>query len=232
MRAGDSLHLASGVNRFTMHPHPINPTGHRPLCTTGMKSALTRQILAVARDLFMQKGFEAVGMRDIARAVGLQPTQVYRLKLSKTDILAEIILTLNNELIATLSALLQGITGRNALERTSAYLLALYRFDIEHLPLRSVGAMHGWSWSPAYEAAVVAQVLQFLAPIASWMQEDGLGDVSARCYAIWSLYYVGYRRAVIHGANAQECLAEIQPSLAILIPCVASPGPTTTKAHS
>ncbi|MBK7005274.1 MAG: hypothetical protein IPH37_09080 [Burkholderiales bacterium] len=76
---------------------------------------------------------------------------MYRLKLSKTDILAEVIIELNTELIAQLPTVLKTIEGNTALERTCAYLLALYRFDIAHLPLRSVGAMYGWSWSDAYE---------------------------------------------------------------------------------
>ena len=67
-----------------------------------MKSELRSRILSVARTLFMEKGFEAVGMREIAQAVGLQPTQVYRLELSKTDILAEVIIQLNDEVIAQL----------------------------------------------------------------------------------------------------------------------------------
>ena len=164
----------------------------------------------------MKKGFEAVGMREIAQAVGLQPTQVYRLQLSKTDILAEIIIDLNSELIDTLPAVLDTIDGSSSMERTANYLLALYEFDTRFQRLRSVGAVYGWSWSGDYEAAVIAQVWQFLAPIARWLGQDGFDDIPARCYAIWALYYVGYRRAVTKGATAAECLSEIRPSLAIL----------------
>jgi AcrR family transcriptional regulator len=181
-----------------------------------MKSALRQNILKVARALFMEKGFEAVGMREIAQAVGLQPTQVYRLELSKADILAEVIIELNNELIQGLPALLATIGGDNAFERTSAYLHALYRFDIEHQPLRSVGAIYGWSWTGEYETAVIAQVWQFLSPIANWLRDDGFEDIQARCYGVWALYYVGYRRAVLKGCAAGDCLAEIRPSLALL----------------
>ena len=182
-----------------------------------MKSALRQKVLKAAKELFFEKGFEAVGMREIAHAVGLQPTQVYRLELSKTDILAEVIIALNDEQIQALPGMLTAIDGADAFERTCAYLLALYRFDVHYKPLRSVGAIHGWSWTGAYEAAVIAQVMQFLAPIAGWMKDEGFDDIPARCYGIWSLYYVGYRRAVVHGGSAQECLAEIRPSLKILM---------------
>jgi AcrR family transcriptional regulator len=164
----------------------------------------------------MKIGFESVGMRDIAQAVGLQPTQIYRLALSKSDILAEVIIDLNQELIDTLPAVLDTVDGHTALERTSDYLMALYQFDLRFQKLRSVGAIHGWSWTGDYEAAVIEQVWQFLAPIAGWLKDDGFDDVPARCYAIWALYYVGYRRAVTKGGSAAECLAEIRPSLEVL----------------
>ena len=181
-----------------------------------MKHALRQKIVKVARNLFQKKGFDAVGMRDIAQALGLQPTQVYRLELTKTDILAEVIIELNYELIDTLPAVLDTVHGGTALERTCDYLLALYQFDIRFQQLRSVGAVHGWSWTGTYEAAVIEQVWQLLAPIAGWLQDDGFDDIPARCYAIWALYYTGYRRAVTKGGNAEECLAEIRPSLKVL----------------
>jgi AcrR family transcriptional regulator len=182
-----------------------------------MQNVLRQRVLQVARTLFMEKGFDAVGMRDIAQALGLQPTQVYRMELSKTDILAEVIIELNSELIDTLPVLLQQVKGATALERTCDYLLGLYEFDTHYQALRSVGAIHGWSWSGTYEVAVIEQVMQFLAPIAQWLDDEGFGDISARCYGIWALYYVGYRRAVTQGGNAADCLAEIRPSLEILM---------------
>ena len=181
-----------------------------------MKSALRNNVLKVAKKLFMKKGFDSVGMRDIAKELGLQPTQVYRLQLSKTDILAEIITALNDEQISALPSLLATIEGANALERTCAYLHALYVSDIHHLPIRSVGAIYGWSWTAEYETTIIAQVWQLLAPIVQWMREEGFDDIPARCYGAWALYYVGYRRAVLKRGSADDCLAEIRPSLALL----------------
>ena len=80
-----------------------------------MSSALRKKIRQCARSLFMKEGYETVGMRQIAQAFGLQPTQVYRLELSKADILAEVIIELNSELIDTLPALLDTVYGKTAL---------------------------------------------------------------------------------------------------------------------
>jgi AcrR family transcriptional regulator len=183
-----------------------------------METTFRTQLVHAARGLFLSKGYESVGMREIAQAVGKAPTQVYRLGLSKTDILAEIIIELNQEQIDRLPGLLMTLTGANAFERTCAYLLRLYESDIEYMPVRAIGAAQGWTWSTAYEEAVTSQLWELLAPIVGWLSDDHVGDIPARCMAIWSLYYVGYRRAVLHGGTAADCLADIRPSLAVLIP--------------
>jgi AcrR family transcriptional regulator len=82
----------------------------------------------------MSKGYENVGMRDIAQVLGQQPTQVYRLNLCKADILAELILELNETQIAKLPTLMTEIKGDSVLEKVSSYVELLYEFDIEHLP--------------------------------------------------------------------------------------------------
>lgn len=81
------------------------------------KESLRAQVLTASRQLFMSRGYENVGMRDIAAAVGQQPTQVYRLKLSKSDILAELILDLNNKQIAQLPKVLSKIKDESVWRR-------------------------------------------------------------------------------------------------------------------
>lgn len=179
-------------------------------------------MLSVAKTLFMEHGYETVGMRDIAKAVGKQPVQVYRLNLSKVDILAEVIIALNAEQIAELPRICSQVSGATLYERVCSYLKQLYCLDIQHFPIRSVGAAFGWMWSKDYEQRVVEQVGQLVKPVADWMQEEGLKDVPARCIGIWSLYYVGYRCAVIHGGSADDCLDAIKPSLNYFFPPVAS----------
>ena len=161
----------------------------------------------------MELGYEAVGMRDIARAVNRQPVQVYRLKLAKADILAELIIELNQEQIDQLPQLLARVTGKSVFDRTCAYLRELYALDIHYLPIRSIGAAFGWMWSASHEQRVIEQVHQLIRPVAEWMQEAGLDDIPSRCMGIWSLYYVGYRPAVMQQSSADDCLAGIKPSL-------------------
>ena len=177
------------------------------------KQNLRTDVINVARQLFMSKGYENVGMRDIAQVLGQQPTQVYRLNLCKADILAELILELNETQIAKLPTLMTQIKGDSVLEKVSSYVELLYEFDIEHMPIRQVAASHGWSWSISYEEKHSKQVRQYLEPIETWMTDAGLTNVRARSLGIFSLYYIGYREAVIRQASATDCLKMIRTSL-------------------
>lgn len=161
----------------------------------------------------MKSGYEAIGMRDIAKAAGCQPMQIYRLNLSKADILAEVIIHLNQEQIDQLPQLLRRVKARTLYARACAYLRELYALDIQYLPIRSVGAAFGWMWSAEHETRVIAQVHQLIQPLVVWMQAARLDDIPARCMGIWSLYYVGYRHAVMQSGTADDCLAGIKPSL-------------------
>lgn len=191
--------------------------------TISVTQPLKALVLAAAKELFLTHGYDAVGMREIARAVGRQPVQIYRLNLSKADILAELIINLNAQEIRELPGLLERVEGHSLLERVCGYFRELYVLDIQYLPIRSVGAAYGWMWSRTYEEIIVGQVMQFLHPVTEWMTEAGLDHIPSRSYGIWSVYYVGFRRAVIHGGSADDCIQEIRPTLEILLRTDASP---------
>ena len=182
-----------------------------------MTKPLKTLVLEAAKELFLRHGYDSVGMREIAGAVGRQPVQIYRLDLAKSDILAELIIELNAEEIRQLPDLLAKVTGENLIERVCGFFLELYRQDIHFLPIRSAGAAFGWTWNARHEQQITGQVLQLLQPVAAWMLEAGLEGVEARCYGIWSVYYVGFRRAAIFAGSAEECIGEIRPTLEILL---------------
>ena len=46
------------------------------------------QVIKIAHRLFADRGYEAVGIREIAKEAGISPMQVYRLGVDKHDLLA------------------------------------------------------------------------------------------------------------------------------------------------
>jgi len=173
-------------------------------------------VVKIAHRLFASRGYEEVGIREIANEAGISPMQVYRLGVDKHDLLAEVILILNQEMIRKIKPF-ESTSYVSALTFIEKYLLDLYQQDIEIKSIRKEGAAFGWKWSEKYEVLIVQQLKQLLKPIADALTHFGYDEIEARCYAIWSLYYVGYRNAVMNKANANTCLEAIRPSLAICL---------------
>lgn len=173
-------------------------------------------IVKVAHRLFEKNGYEHVGMREISAAAQKSPMQLYRLGLDKKDLLAEVIIEVNARQIKKLKPFTAS-KETSAKSFIESYLLTLYEQDIEIKSIRKEGAAFGWKWSDKYEVLIIEQVMQLIKPIADALEYDGFTDIQPRCFAIWSLYYVGYRNAVMHDADAQKCLDSIKPSLALLL---------------
>ena len=189
--------------------------GHRPLKSEKAQERLAL-VIKIAHQLFASRGYEDVGVREIAKEAGISPMQVYRLGVDKHDLLAEVILLVNQELIDGIKSF-ESTTHSSALAFMEEYLLDLYQQDIEIKSIRKEGAAFGWKWSGRYEALIIEQLMQILEPIADALEHFEYDEIDARCYAIWSLYYVGYRNAVMNNADAMACLTAIKPSLAICL---------------
>jgi hypothetical protein len=97
------------------------------------------------------------------------------------------------------------------------YLRRVYEFDIEHITLRRMGAAFGWLWAPKYEPRIWEQVLALTTPIDGILAREGFGDREPMIKAVWSLYYTGFRHAVMHRAPGEACLAEIRPALQLIL---------------
>lgn len=171
-------------------------------------------IVKVAHRLFEKNGYETVGIREISAAANKSPMQIYRLGLDKQDLLAEVILRVNAEQIKIIKPYQSSKASSKFIEN---YLLSLYEQDIAIKSIRQEGAAFGWKWSEKYEALIIEQVMQIIKPIADALAYESYDDIQARCFGIWSLYYVGYRNAVMNDADAKTCLEAIKPSLKLLL---------------
>lgn len=174
------------------------------------------QVIAVARRLFEERGYEEVGIREISTAAGMNPMQLYRLGLDKRDLLAEVILKVNAEQITEIKSFTPKKL-KSAADFIKIYLLNLYEQDIAIKSIRKEGAAFGWKWSEKYEALIIEQLMQLIKPIADALSNESYDEVQARCFGIWSLYYVGYRNAVMNNADARSCLEAITSPLNLLL---------------
>jgi len=174
------------------------------------------QVVKIAHRLFATRGYEEVGIREIAQEAGISPMQVYRLGVDKHDLLAEVILILNQEMINKITSF-DYASFTSALTFIEKYLLDLYQQDIESKSIRREGLTFGWKWSEKYETFMIEQQRQIFKPIADALAHFGYSEIEARCHAIWSLYCFGYRKAIMNNADANACLNSIKQSLVICI---------------
>ena len=63
------------------------------------RSERAELVIRIAHEMFERDGYEHVGIRQICTAAGLSPMQLYRLGLDKKDLLAEVILRINQQII-------------------------------------------------------------------------------------------------------------------------------------
>ena len=99
----------------------------RPAKVEGEKGT-KEKIFDAAIDLFSEKGYEAVSIRDIARAVGITEGAIYRHYASKDAILESIFTYVENNLYArppggSIEALVEALSFREFLESAPRYML-------------------------------------------------------------------------------------------------------------
>src|SRR5208337_839998 len=64
-----------------------------------------KRMLALSRHLFWQKGYNAVSMRDLARAYGCRPANLYNYFKTKESILFEVLLEEMEQIVQPISHL-------------------------------------------------------------------------------------------------------------------------------
>ena len=180
--------------------------------------ALREAAIALAKERFSERGYEAVSLQELATELAVPPAALLRQELSKPDLLAEAIIALNDEQITWLEsrpeATDESLPLQEAVER---YLRRVYEFDIEHITLRRMGAAFGWLWAPKYEPRIWKQLFALTAPIDGILLREGFSDREPIIKTLWSLYYAGFRHAVTHRAPEEACLAEIRPALKLIL---------------
>jgi AcrR family transcriptional regulator len=107
------------------------------LSRAGRRSARRAEIVAAAARTFAREGYSAVGMRDLADAVGIRGASLYHHFASKEEILYAVCLTVTEEPNALNLPLL------DASGTPSHRLAALVRAHLEHLHRRRVEHLVG-----------------------------------------------------------------------------------------
>ena len=197
-----------------MNFHSIKETDEFPL-SNDLKPRLDNLVD------YLQQKIEAntcdfLPLSTIAQENGLTVAQLNEFGATHADLVHHVAYRLNQKMLDRFMRLHLLAMGFGTLARLKAYLLQLYKFDLEHIKLRGAIMQYAWSWNFANEERINNQYMKLMAPVYLECLDEKLSDPDGRCHIVWALYQRGLRLAALRNAKAEECLAEITPALAVV----------------
>ncbi|AAK22717.1 TetR/AcrR family transcriptional regulator [Caulobacter vibrioides] len=185
------------------------------------KQRTRERVLAAARRLFSERGYEGATIRDIAQAAGMSTGAVFASFADKSELFEEI-LTADYEVIYA-----QMIQAARTAKTVDEALLGLfgvaYSFHVEQLPLLRASISVSWTRSEAAERRARNDLKHIFKLIGVALQravDEGQlkKDIDAKLLAeiVWDVYVANYRRAVYDGWSVEALLARLSDQLKVI----------------
>lgn len=186
------------------------------------KQQTRAKVLAAARRLFSEQGYEGATIRDIAAAAGMSTGAVFANFTDKSDLFREIMLT---DMAALAEAMSEAATQGNGVEDALLKIfVAGYRFYQTQLPLARAAFSVGWSPDdgPALRNAPPVKLL--LGLITAQLErgeasgELAQGAASAlRTQMLFDCYLANYDQAIFQGWTLDALQERSREQIGILL---------------
>ena len=179
------------------------------------------KVLAAARRLFSEEGYEGATIRDIAAAAGMSTGAVFANFTDKSDLFREIMVT---DMAALADAMREAAGHGNGVEDTLLKMFAAgYAFYKSQMPLARAAFSVGWSPEdgPALRNAAPVQVLNSL--IADQLKQAvGRGELSGddldlRASMLFEAYLSNYPQAIFEGWTVEALQSRSRDQIRILL---------------
>jgi AcrR family transcriptional regulator len=185
------------------------------------KQRTRERVLAAARRLFTERGYEGATIRDIAQAAGMSTGAVFASFADKSELFEEI-LTADYEVIY--AQMTQASRNAKTVEEALLGLFGVaYSFHVEQLPLLRASIAVSWTRSEAAERRARADIKHIFRLLADALQrgvDQGQlkADIDAKLLAemTWDVYVANYRRAVYDGWSVEALLARLSDQLKVI----------------
>ncbi len=182
------------------------------------KARSRRSLVAAARRLFMERGYEAATVRDIAAAAGLSTGAVFASFADKADLFSEVV---RADAEAQVAAMRRAAAGEGAPAERLVELLAVGY--AHHLPqLRLFRAAMAVSWSQGLAGALGDRPVRepVIGLIREILAETGLEPGAAldlMSETVWDVYVASFRHALYDGAGLEALKARLGRQIALLL---------------
>ena len=175
------------------------------------KQRTREKIVAAAKMLFAERGYEGATIRDIAKTAGMSTGAVFASFTDKADLFTDIAETEQAELFAVMRIAAEGLTGRAAI---LAMLDAAAGRQLESLALFQ--AIMSALWTPGLGEAVRRRLDRRTAVslILGVVQADLASETEGGCPTliaemIWDAFVAALRRAALNGLTLESLQARI-----------------------
>jgi AcrR family transcriptional regulator len=182
------------------------PTAARPNQRALAKQRTREKIVAAAKGLFAERGYEGATIRDIARAAGMSTGAVFASFADKSDLFTEIAETEQRDLLAAMREASEGLAGREAI---FAMLAAAAERHLAELALFQ--AVMSALWTPGLAERVRRRlnrrpvVALFQAAVKQDFDCDAQNvDCTLIAELIWDSYAATLRRAAVDRLTLEQ----------------------------
>jgi len=198
-------------------------TGQAPLTRRALAKQQTRQrLLAAAKQLVTERGYDAATVRDIAAAADLSTGAVFASFSDKADLFNEVIIADYAALLDRMNAV---AAGENSTPATLLKLLALaYAFHFEELPLVQAAIGFSWLGDTVIERRSrdgVRLIMERLSDVLRAGVDAGelsaTLDVDLIAEMLWDSYVANYRRAIFDGWDIEALGARMATQIEVLL---------------
>jgi AcrR family transcriptional regulator len=177
-----------------------------------------RRVLDAARELFMDRGYEAATIRDIASTAGLSTGAVFASFVDKTDLFNAVMAEDFQRIMDDLAA------AQNPGASVEDGILDVFKVGYAQLPLLQAAVSLSWSHGlggefgnrPSYKLAID----YIMSALNRGVERGELArdaDLLLIAEMLWDSYVGNYRRAVFDGWTQDELIARNVNQIALIL---------------
>ncbi len=181
-----------------------------------------KRVLEAARRLFMERGYDAATIRDIAADAGLSTGAVFASFSDKTDLFNAVMAEDFQQLVERLKSVVR--PDDSVEQAVLAVFRAGYEFHGAQLPLLQAAVSLSWSHGLGGEFGdrpTQGLAMQSLTDVLKRGVEHGelKADADLRPVAevLWEVYVGNYRRALFDSWSIGQLIARMQSQIALIL---------------
>jgi AcrR family transcriptional regulator len=185
----------------------------------------TRQkVMAAARTLFSQHGYEAATIRDIARAAGMSTGAVFANFQDKADLFEAVMAEDFDRVADVMRAAAEATDGQPVADRLAIMFAAAYRDGFTDVPLVQAAVAQSWVHARSAEvrgrnrAKITTGLIGDLlrqAVTAGELRADF--DLKLISEMLWDGFIGNYRRGAFDGWTTEQQMTRLSDQIAVLL---------------